>query len=103
MILDPPAFGELFAYLADHFSAQSFEEGSSFCSEGLDRAYFSENVSIADDFAHPYAPGMPFDFEGYPTQRLTLVEHGVARNVVTGQLLRAKTPAPQYRPRASGS
>ena len=46
VILDPPAFGELFAYVADHFSAQSFDEGSSFCSDGLDRSYFSENVSV---------------------------------------------------------
>jgi PmbA protein len=94
VILDPPAFGELFAYLADHFSAQSFEEGSSFCSDGLDRSYFSENVSVADDFAHPLAPGMPFDFEGYPTQRLTLIEHGVARNVVTDSYYARKLQRP---------
>ncbi|MEO6835786.1 MAG: TldD/PmbA family protein [Candidatus Tumulicola sp.] len=83
VILDPPAFGELFVYLADHFSAQSFDEGSSFCSGGLDRSYFSENVTVRDDYAHPLAPGMPFDYEGQPTQRLALVENGVVRTVVT--------------------
>ncbi len=94
VILDPPAFGELFIYLADHFSAQSFEEGSSFCSEGLDRSYFSENVTVVDDFAHPLAPGMPFDFEGQPTQRLPLVENGVARNVVTDSYYANKLQRP---------
>ncbi len=94
VILDPPAFGELFIYLANHFSAQSFEEGSSFCSDGLDRSYFSENVTVADDFAHPLAPGMPFDFEGQPTQRLALVENGVARNVVTDSYYANKLQRP---------
>src|SRR5262249_38318658 len=31
----------------------------------------------------PLNPGMPFDFEGQPTQRVALIEHGVVRNVVT--------------------
>jgi PmbA protein len=110
VILDPAAFGELFAYLAEHFSAQSFDEGSSFCSDGLDRTYFAENVSVYDDFAHPLAPGMPFDFEGHPTERLALAESGVVRAIVTDsyyakKLERANTghalPAPNaYGPQA---
>jgi PmbA protein len=83
VILEPAAFGELFTYLADHFSAQSFDEGSSFLSDGLDKLYLGENVTISDDYAHPLNPGMPFDYEGHPTQRLALIERGVARNVVT--------------------
>jgi len=42
-----------------------------------------ENVTIRDDYAHPLNPGMPFDFEGVPTQRLALVQNGVAENIVT--------------------
>jgi PmbA protein len=83
VILEPAAFGELLAYITPHFSAQAFEEGSSFCSDGLDRSYFSENFSILDDYAHPLSPGMPFDYEGQPKLRLPLVENGVARNIVT--------------------
>lgn len=83
VILEPAAFGELFVYLADHFSAQSFDEGSSFLSDGLDKRYLGENVTISDDYAHPLAPGMPFDYEGQPTQRLSIIENGVAKNIVT--------------------
>ncbi|MGZ3495988.1 MAG: TldD/PmbA family protein [Vulcanimicrobiaceae bacterium] len=83
VILEPAAFGELMIYLASHFSAQSFDEGSSFLSDGLDKAYLGENVTIHDDYAHPLAPGRPFDYEGQPTQRLALLENGVARNIVT--------------------
>lgn len=83
VILEPPAFGELLSYLVGHFSAQSFDEGSSFCSDGLDRSYFTGSLTIWDDYTHPLAPGMPFDFEGQPKSRLPLVESGVVRNIVT--------------------
>jgi predicted Zn-dependent protease len=69
--------------LTDHFSAQAVEEGSSFLSAGLERRYAAENVTIRDDYSHALAPGMPFDYEGVPTQRLALLERGVAKAVVT--------------------
>jgi PmbA protein len=96
VILEPPAFGELLSYLIDHFSAQSYEEGSSFLSAGLDRRYASDSVTLTDDYAHPLFAGVPFDDEGVPTQRLALVERGIARNVVTD----ARTRATPFRPRA---
>ena len=83
VILEPAAFGELLSYLIHHFSAQSYDEGSSFLCEGLDRAYAGENVSLADDFAHPLQHGMPFDFQGSPARRVELLEHGIARTLVT--------------------
>ncbi len=83
VILEPAAFGELFSHLADHFSAQTFDEGASFLSDGLDRPYLGANVTVTDDYANPLAPGMPFDYEGQPTQRLALIDGGVAKNVVT--------------------
>lgn len=90
VILEPAAFGELFSYLIDHFSAQAFDEGSSFLSNGLDREYMGKNVSIWDDYTHPLAPGMPFDYEGAPTKRVALVENGVARAYVTDSYYAAK-------------
>ncbi len=87
VILEPAAFGELLSYLTDHFSAQSFEEQSSFLSDGLDKTYLGENVTIEDDYAHPLNPGMPFDYEGQPKKRVTLVKGGVAQNIVTDRLL----------------
>jgi predicted Zn-dependent protease len=83
VILEPPAFGELLSYAIGHFSAESYHEGTSYFSGALGKAFFPDNVTIRDDYAHPLAPGMPFDFEGQPTMRLPLVERGVVRNVVT--------------------
>ena len=94
VILEPAAFGELFTYIGDHFSAQSFDEGSSFLSDGLDRRYLGKNVTLKDDYAHELAPGMPFDYEGQPTQRLTLIENGVAKNVVTDSYWASKLGLP---------
>jgi PmbA protein len=83
VVFESAAFAELLAHLGGHFSAQSYDDGTSFCSGGLDRQHAGENVTILDDYAHPLRPGMPFDFEGYPTKRLALIEDGVVRNIVT--------------------
>ena len=57
VILEPAAFGELMSYLLVHFSAQRFDEGSSFCSAGLDRSYAGDNVTMVDDAHHPLHAG----------------------------------------------
>jgi PmbA protein len=90
VILEPAALGELLTYVTGHFSAQRYDEGSSFCSDGLNERYFGPNVTIHDDFAHHLAPSMPFDFEGAPKARVTLVENGVVRSIVTDSYWAAK-------------
>jgi predicted Zn-dependent protease len=41
-----------------------------------------ENITIIEDpFLIDY-PGMPFDYEGVPKQKVTLIENGIARGVV---------------------
>jgi len=107
VVLEPAAIGELLSYLTDHFSAQAYDEGSSFLSGALDRSYAGENVTVWDDHAHPLLAGMPFDFEGYPRARLPLLEAGVAKNVVTdarwaARLNRANTGHGLAAPNASG-
>jgi PmbA protein len=94
VIIESPAFGDLISHLTDHFSAQAFDEGSSFLSEGLDRKYVGENVTIFDDYSHELAPSMPFDYEGVPKERVALFENGVAKNVVTDSYWAAKLGRP---------
>jgi len=90
VIFEPAAFGELLAYLLDHFSARSYDEGSSFLSEGLGKQYAGENVTLLDDYTNPKAPGVPFDFEGSPKQRVALLENGVGSNLLTDSYWAAK-------------
>jgi len=103
VILEPAAIGELLSYLTDHFSAQAFDEGSSFLGGALGGTFTGPGVSIRDDFADPAHVGMPFDYQGFPRARIALLEAGVARNIVTdaryaGLLARPNTghglPAP---------
>ena len=94
VILEPAAFGELLSYLTEHFSAQSVDEGSSFLCDGLDRAYAHANFTLSDDYAHPLQTGMPFDYEGYPRERITLVDRGIARGYVTDATWAAKLARP---------
>ncbi len=83
VILEPAAFGELLTYLVDHFSAQAYDEGSSFLSGGLGQPYAGAGVTMVADQAHPLAVGMPFDYEGMPTARVPLLEGGIGAGIVT--------------------
>jgi PmbA protein len=83
VILEPAAFGELLAYVTGHFSAQAYDEGSSFFSHNRGLQFAGENVTIVDDYAHPLHRGMPFDYEGTPTERVVLVDRGAAEGIVT--------------------
>ena len=83
VIMEPAAFGELVAFLPEHFSAQSYDEGSSFFSGRIGERFTGENVTLVDDIRHPLNPGMPFDFEGAPTQAVVLLDRGVAQDLVT--------------------
>lgn len=83
VIMEPAAFGEVLAYLGNHFSAQSFDEGSSFITGRLGERVLGANVTLRDDYTNALNPGMPFDYEGTPKQRVALVENGVATDVVT--------------------
>jgi PmbA protein len=83
VILEPPAFGELVHFLGSHFSAQSYDEGSSFLSGRLGKRVMGAGVTLRDDYAHALHPDAPFDWEGTPKRRVALIEDGVARTVVT--------------------
>lgn len=83
VIVEPPALGELLAFLLPHFSAQRVYEGASFLADGLGRKYAGENVTLVDDYAHPLHASCPFDGEGSPTQRVRLIENGIAKDFVT--------------------
>jgi predicted Zn-dependent protease len=83
VILAPAAAGELLRYLITHFSAEAFSDGSSFIAGKLGAPVLAPNVTIRDDYRHPLNPGMPFDFEGFPTSRVTLIDRGIAADLVT--------------------
>jgi PmbA protein len=81
VILEPPALAEVFDWMnMIAFTGQSFEDGSSFFVGNLGKRVLGENFTLADD-SIDYMP-FPFDVEGLPKRRVTLIEGGVIRTPV---------------------
>lgn len=81
VVLESYAVGDITEHLGYlGFSALAVEEGRSFAEPG--RRIGSDLVSIWDDGADPGCLPRPFDFEGVPKERVSLVDHGVCRDVV---------------------
>ncbi len=83
VILSPAAAGELLRFVTQHFSAETYSDGSSFISGKLGTAVVGSNVTILDDCTHALNPGMPFDAQAVSKQRIELVRNGVATDIVT--------------------
>jgi len=83
VVLEEPAVASLVQYLGwMGLGALAYQEGRSFMSNKIGERITGEKVTIVDDPYHPKTVGLPFDFEGVPKQRVTLIEGGVARAVV---------------------
>lgn len=83
VVLEENAVAELLAFLGwVGFGAQAYQEGHSFLNGRLGQKVTGDHVTIIDDAFDPRSMGMPFDFEGVPKQRTTLIENGVAVGLV---------------------
>src|SRR5215471_10741347 len=75
VILDPYATSDLIGMMAgDGMSAQAFQEERSWLNGRLDQQILSPLITIVDDGLDPAGIPLPFDFEGQPKQRVTVVE-----------------------------
>jgi PmbA protein len=82
-VLEPYAFSELLWYFAfSSLSALACLEGRSYLSGRLGERLFDESFTLVDDALDPRGLPKSFDLEGVPKQRVTLVEKGVAKDVV---------------------
>jgi len=81
VVLEPYAVYDIVAFLSGQLTGQAVEEGRSFVGGRMGERVTGP-VTLMDD---PFDPdGMPraFDFEGQPSDRVTLIEHGTAQAVV---------------------
>jgi predicted Zn-dependent protease len=81
VILEPAAVLDLVGQMFGDFSATAIRDGRSFLNDRIGKQIFGPNITIHDDAWHPLQSGTPFDGEGVPRQRLTLVENGVVRDI----------------------
>lgn len=93
-ILEPPAVLDLVGFLFYDFAGTAVLDKRSCFTGRTGTKMFGENISIWDDVYHPLQTGTPFDGEGVPRQKVTLVEKGVPKNLVysraTAKKMRAK-------------
>lgn len=79
LIVEPYAIGELSSWLSFVvFDTRAYQEGRSLLSKRMGQKIMGDNVTIVDDGLSPETMPLPFDFEGVPRQRVTLVDKGVA-------------------------
>ncbi len=81
VVLEPAAVLDLVGQLFNDFSATAVTDQRSFLTDRMGEPLFGENFSVLDDVYHPFQAGPPFDGEGEPRRRLTLVEKGVPRQL----------------------
>lgn len=83
VILEPPAIAEVLEWMnMIAFSGQSFEDGSSFFVGNVGKKVVGSNVTITDDALDPAFLPFPFDLEGLPKRRVTLIDSGIVRTPV---------------------
>jgi PmbA protein len=82
VILEPAAVLDLVGFLFYDFAATAVADKRSCLNDRLGKQVFGKNISITDDVYHPLQLGAPFDGEGVPRQRVTLVDRGVPKRMV---------------------
>jgi len=82
-VLQPRAVADLIRYLVmGGFSAAAYQDGRSYLVGKLGQKLFSENFSLWDDALDPRGFPTPFDMEGSPKKKVTLVDKGVAKELL---------------------
>ncbi|MGI6131328.1 MAG: TldD/PmbA family protein [Bacillota bacterium] len=94
VVMEPSAVAtalQMLAYMG--MNGISFVEGRSYASGRLGTKVTSEMVTIADDWRDPDTSPLPFDFEGVPRQRVTLIDRGIASGMIYDRAAAARANA----------
>ena len=82
-VLEPYAFSELLWYFGfSSLGALPYLEGRSYLSGRLGERLFDERFTLVDDGLDPLGMPKGFDLEGVPKRPVTIVEDGVAKDIV---------------------
>jgi PmbA protein len=95
VILEPAAVLDLVGFLFYDFAATALADKRSCLNDRMGKQLFGANIRISDDVYHPLQQGAPFDGEGVPRQRVSLVEGGIPKNLVYSRVaakVAGKTP-----------
>jgi len=94
VVLEPYAAEDVVRFVASlGLQGRAVLEKTSFATGRLGQRLLSEQVTLIDDPLDPAGFVQPFDFEGVPKRRLTLVNRGVVEAVTYDSLTAAKAGA----------
>ncbi len=80
VVLGPEAVATILTFLCFYgFNAKAVVEDQSFVRLGEQQ--FDPGLTVVDDAGDPRALGLPFDLEGTPKRRLSLIERGVSTSL----------------------
>lgn len=83
VVLEPAAVAMMLQYLAwNTFNALAVQEERSYVRGKRGELIFSPAVTLYDDGLDPSGYPSPFDHEGVPRRRVSMIENGIAREVV---------------------
>ena len=82
VILEPAAVLDLVGFMFFDWGGLAILDQRSFLNNRIGMKLFGENITVYDDVHHQLQSGPPFDGEGVPRQRVTLIEKGVVQNLV---------------------
>jgi predicted Zn-dependent protease len=86
VILEPAAVLDLVGFLFYDFAATSLADKRSCLNDRMGTQLFGNNINISDDVYHPLQQGAPFDGEGLPRQKVSLVQGGIPKNLVYSRM-----------------
>ena len=90
-VLEPYALADLLHYFAyDSLGALGLLEERSYFAGRIGEHVFDDKITIVDDALDPRGLPKSFDFEGWPKQRVALVEDGIVRGVVWDRVTAAR-------------
>ncbi len=90
VILEPSAVADLLIFMSSGFDALAVSENRSWLSGKVGQKIFGDNITLYSDISHPLHQGCPFDAEGMPTKKVTLIERGVAAHMVYDRVTATK-------------
>jgi PmbA protein len=92
-ILEPAAVLDLMGFLFFDFGATALLDKRSCLTGRMGQKLFAENITVWDDVYHPLQTGYPYDGEGYPRQKVLLIDRGVPKNLVYARATAKKMKA----------
>jgi predicted Zn-dependent protease len=97
VILEPAAVLDIVGFMFWDYAGMAILDQRSFLTGRIGTKLFGDNITIWDDVTHPLQTGAPFDGEGVPRQRLTLVENGIVKRVVYARATAERMKRSEYK------